>query len=113
MRIAMLLVTAWAMLAAPALCAAGVIAHLCERHGEASCGHESGCQTDPCSERAYRKDTADHDLVSPAGHDTPASSPVSTSPAHFLLSAHCLRHAPSGPTPPLGAPHPSDLPLRI
>lgn len=112
-RIVMLLVTAWSVLAVPALCTAGVIAHLCERDEGTFCEHESGCETDPCSERVYRRDGAVPDPVVPAGFETPAWSPVSPDPLLFFLGAHRLRHAPSGPARPPCVRHPSDLPLLI
>lgn len=38
----------WAFLALPGLCGAGLLPHVCEQHASNDCGHEGGCQDDPC-----------------------------------------------------------------
>jgi hypothetical protein len=40
---------AWAVLAAPSLCRAAVLEHLCPCGVSASCEHEESCSADPCA----------------------------------------------------------------
>jgi hypothetical protein len=70
-----LLVTAFlavSLLAAPALCLAGVVAHSCPDCSALSCGHEGDCAEDPCSETAVRPGLPTGGGLAP----TPAVLPV-------------------------------------
>lgn len=42
----------WAFIALPSLCGAGLLPHACQQHDSANCGHEGGCQDDPCAKFA-------------------------------------------------------------
>ncbi len=99
----------WTLILAPALCTAGVLAHLCPCEDEVACEHESECGADPCGELAVRQPDGDlhADLVTaqaslPAAHGWLEPSPPQTAG-----------------TPPWSAPRaalpypPGDLPLRI
>lgn len=55
-RLALVLAALWAVVAAPALCATGVLAHECPCADERACEHESDCDTDPCNELLPRRD---------------------------------------------------------
>jgi hypothetical protein len=53
----MLLVTAWAFLLMPVLCAGGVLLHECSTCAPGvACNHESNCLEDPCSPILTRSD---------------------------------------------------------
>lgn len=39
----------WAFLALPSLCGAGLLPHACQQHASNDCGHERGCNDDPCA----------------------------------------------------------------
>ncbi len=53
----MLLVTAWAFLLMPVLCAGGVLSHECSTCAPgATCNHETNCLEDPCSPVLTRSD---------------------------------------------------------
>lgn len=111
-RTILMLVGIWAVMATPALCTSGVLAHPCERDEGALCDHESGCSSDPCTERVYRRDGADHELTPPLDWPAVASFAV---PRSFLgvLRSPVVRLA---ATPPPGSPgflHASDRPLLI
>lgn len=49
MRILPIILVLVLVVVAPALCAAGIIAHPCECGFNTSCRHESDCSDDPCS----------------------------------------------------------------
>ena len=112
-RPSLLIIALWAIIAAPALCTAGVLAHACpcdDGHAEA-CDHEADCDLDPCSDQTLRKDEGQNSLGPDAGHDVLANCPV----APDVVSIH-ERHDLNEPTscrpaPPLGVLHASDLPL--
>jgi hypothetical protein len=44
-----ILLSIWALVALPALCTGGFVAHACDCASEALCEHEVGCEDDPCS----------------------------------------------------------------
>lgn len=46
----------------PALCAAGVIVHVCESGRDDECGHEAECAMDPCGNVVTRP-TDSHELM--------------------------------------------------
>ena len=109
-RFAMLVTALWAIVAAPALCAAGVLEHECRCDDGVACDHESDCDVDPCTELILRRDLAG---------DGPLTSAPSLAAAEFppvireIAAPVCtggprsrLRTAPAG-----GVPHPSDHPL--
>ncbi len=98
----------WTLILAPALCTAGVLAHLCPCEDEVACEHESECGADPCSELAMRQPDGSMDADLVVSH--------AAVPAAFVL------FVPPPPAPPCGPPHrpraappypPGDLPLRI
>jgi hypothetical protein len=107
------MIALWAIMSAPALCTAGVLAHACpcdDGNAEA-CDHEADCDMDPCSEQALRKDETQNGLAPDAGYDVLANCPVTLGVVSLVK-----RQDPNGPTschpaPPLGVPHASDLPL--
>ena len=47
--IARILILLWHFAVLPALCPSGVLEHLCPDDARASCTHEEGCSSDPCS----------------------------------------------------------------
>ena len=47
-RVVILALLAWAILAMPSLCSAGVLEHLCACGVSNSCSHEESCSADPC-----------------------------------------------------------------
>ena len=112
-RPAVLAVALWAIVAAPALCAAGVLAHMCECEESAVCDHESGCETDPCSDLVVLRDGSQDGLQEADGSSAPAQLPV---PARLEPHSPASRtaHSTSPGFPPApGVPHASDLPLLI
>lgn len=48
-RVIRLFVILWHFAALPALCQYGVLEHLCPEDASATCSHEEGCSSDPCS----------------------------------------------------------------
>jgi len=100
-------VALWALVAAPALCAAGVLAHQC-RCADGVCDHETGCEEDPCSEQVFRRSSSDASSEDPGAVPAPAAVlPGLERPA---ASPHVPPPAPHRALRP-GAPHASDLPL--
>ena len=62
----------WVLLAAPVLCLGGIVVHQCARcAAQNPCGHEAGCEDDPCSVTPPRSGT-NPDAVALAG---PAANP--------------------------------------
>ena len=55
--IVMILISAWVLLVAPALCMSGVLIHACD--WDNFCGHESDCEADPCDVIAVRASGSD------------------------------------------------------
>jgi hypothetical protein len=109
-RPALLIVGLWAIMAAPALCAAGVLAHECPCEDSAVCDHESECDADPCSDQILRRDLSSDELFDSAGLGTWARSPAIIRPLEAPRRAAPPR---PGPTPPPGVRHASDRPRRI
>jgi hypothetical protein len=104
-RIFVLLVTA-ALLGAPTLCTAGLLAHVCACEGEpAGCGHEDDCKDDVCDDDlliAPREDGGayENDCVASAGFQVlvPSFSPE-IAPAALRLPGRCIPFAVSGALP--------------
>jgi hypothetical protein len=106
-RVALLVCALWAIIAAPVLCTAGVLAHECECDEVCICDHESECEADPCSELLLRKDESGTDVEVPA---LAAARLVASDPeSGDRMAAPPCPHPDRAP--PLGVPHPSDLPL--
>ena len=49
-RYLLLLILAWGLLGAPALCTAGTLLHECECGASYDCAHEEECSDDPCAD---------------------------------------------------------------
>lgn len=102
----------WAVLAAPSLCAGGVLAHWCEAHAHNTCGHEDNCSSDPCA--AFT--SAGASPVWRTGDNDVAPSVLSAPRPDAFDNDAALPFRPElGPFPePLRAPSPGDrLPLLI
>lgn len=114
-RSALLIVALWAIIAAPVLCEAGVLAHPGEcADGEVeACDHEADCDLDPCSEQILRKDESSEGPTVDAGPVAPAQHPAGPAAVALFDDSGGSQNAPSDFTPPLGVPHASDLPLLI
>ncbi|MGH2571762.1 MAG: hypothetical protein ACRDGR_11075, partial [bacterium] len=77
------------LLAAPVLCLAGVLEHLCSDCAQTfSCGHEDDCEQDPCSEIAVRPASSTRGDLAPAV----AILPVPPCVAAFVWSAIAAPH---------------------
>jgi hypothetical protein len=98
-------VVAWALVAVPALCVAGILAHGCACEDEVACAHETDCEVDPCSELVARTDESVDLLgLTPAVIDAlpigvpsmagPGSSVAPTPPPRVPRSAPAQRSAP-------------------
>lgn len=99
----------WTLILAPALCTAGVLAHLCPCEDEVACEHESECGADPCSELAMRQPDGSVDVDLVVSHAAAPAAPVLIAPA--LPAPSC---APPTAAPRVTLPYPpGDLPLRI
>jgi len=103
-----MLASLWVCIAAPALCAGGVIVHPCACDDCCGCEHEAACGDDPCSIVATRNESSTQLL--------PQLGLVRALPAHsmsFEAPILCLADEPSAlvlmalPYPP------SDVPLQI
>ena len=103
------LLVLWAVVGAPTLCAAGVLAHDCECETATVCDHESECERDPCSEQMFRHDEGDQDFDSSSVANLPASTPALGSSEQRAWP----RPPPIDRGPPLGLLYTSDLPLLI
>jgi len=108
MRLAILVITVWTMLAAPALCMEGVVTHSCVCDSVQECSHEADCSYDPCNEVVLRSNSGpESDSASVI-----AVFEVSTQPAQFICSLVPSQAARPDAAPNLNV-HPSDLPLLI
>lgn len=104
-----MLAGAWTLILAPALCTAGVLAHLCPCEDEVACEHEADCSADPCSELAVRQPEGGGDADLVAAHAAVPVPALST-----LLPSPTRPRAPHRAPPRAGLPYPpGDLPLRI
>jgi hypothetical protein len=63
LRLAALLAMAWALMAVPALCFAGVFLHPCDCGTSVDCAHEEDCSDDPCTDALVRQDSQGGHLV--------------------------------------------------
>ena len=52
----------WALLAVPALCLGGYVAHACVCGTTAECGRENACTDDPCGVLIARENPQDRDI---------------------------------------------------
>ncbi len=113
----------WALLALPALCAAGVIGHTCDCVSESACvcqtddghdsgcGHESECPDDPCSIHVVRPERQNDNtapVLLPVASITTILA-VIHQPASLVLPAG-IYEMPDGTKLPFP---PSDLPLLV
>lgn len=107
-RAGLLIIAVWAVVAAPALCVAGVLAHECRCEDEIACDHESACESDPCGELLVRRDASfEHSILAELASALPVTHLERPSNRGGLPRAHghpC-------PLPPVGVRHASDLPL--
>ena len=55
----------WSLIAMPALCVGGVVAHPCDCATPGGCIHEGDCDNDPCSVSAARVEKQTNDLGAP------------------------------------------------
>ncbi len=107
-RTAVIVLALVALLVIPALCLGGTMDHPCECIA-ASCGHEVGCGTDPCS--LVRADEVESGSQSP-GLELSAAPVVLSIDLALLATGGCEIVKP--PPLPRGFPyHASDVPLRI
>ncbi len=85
--------TWWALLVAPPLCLGGGLVHQCVTCAPgAQCGHEAGCNADPCTLAPVRPDGST--TAPPVAVLPPAVCVVTASPAAELSS---LSDGPRGP----------------
>jgi hypothetical protein len=107
-RWTLLLIAIWSVIAAPALCVAGVLAHECHCEDEIACDHESACESDPCSEMLLRRDSSAGDVLITAFAD---ALPVTRLEWPENPSLPPSAPAASLAIPLVGVRHASDLPL--
>jgi hypothetical protein len=112
-RVGSLIVALWAIVAAPALCTAGVLAHECACAEGALCDHETDCEEDPCSPQALRRDDLRDESLAHAVVATSASCPALPAILQPCDAAPRVRTSRPHRTPSPGVPHASDLPLLI
>ena len=106
-RLGMLLIAVWTIVASPLLCEAGVFAHECHCEADCLCDDELECEEDPCGDPFLRKGESRDD-------SSPGSTALSPLPNRSSWLAPDRTGAPRATpdrAPPLGSPHPSDLPL--
>ena len=106
---AILLVSVWTFLAAPALCIEGVVTHACVCDSVQECSHETDCSYDPCNEIALRANSGPECDFPPV---TLTTIEELTQPARFAHAAIPSRSARPDAQPNLTVPS-SDLPLLI
>lgn len=74
-RALFILLTVWALVAAPTLCSGGVLAHHCDEPAEADHeSHESDCSVDPCNQDPIRQN--DDDAALTAHKPLPVVAPL-------------------------------------
>lgn len=112
-RSAWLIVALWAIITAPVLCTAGVLAHECQCSDGEVCEHEADCEVDPCSEQILRRDGPQDGSAGDSDYDALVQVPTFATIVARSDSFDRARSGPPDPTPPLGVPHASDLPLLI
>ncbi len=114
-RLSFILLTAWAMIAAPSLCSGGVLAHHCaeqaepehESHDDHS-DHESGCSIDPCNQDTIRQNDDESQII--PHEPLPLIAAVST--VNDCLTIFGPVFEPNDESPPRNLPyHLSDRPL--
>lgn len=107
-RLALVLMAVWAVVAAPALCATGVLAHECPCEDERACEHESDCDTDPCNDLLLRRD----DTQPSVDPSFDALADAWLPPASVLPAGRLLPGPPRPPAPPRLRPA-AEFPLLI
>jgi hypothetical protein len=98
-RASLALSVAWSLAVLPALCAAGLLEHICPCE-EAACNHECGCNADPCDQVVSSTNqvkpereiiaTASPAVATPTVVDDDAEPPLIQALLHLSV-AHSLR----------------------
>ena len=79
----------WAFVAMPALCTVGVVEHACSCCPDSHVGHESQCESDPCSQLVVREDDAANAASDPAPVELQAPlAPTLDTLACLLVEPH-------------------------